>query len=31
VADDVKQHARGHMPALESLHVEVMPASGRGI
>jgi cation diffusion facilitator family transporter len=29
VADDVKEHARGHMPALESLHVELVPASGR--
>ena len=29
VADDVKEHARGHLPALESLHVEVVPASGR--
>ena len=28
VADDVREHARGHMPALESLHVEVVPASG---
>ena len=31
VADDVKQHARGHMPALESLLVEVVPASGGGV
>ena len=29
VAEDVKEHARGHVPALESLHVEVVPASGR--
>ncbi len=29
VADDVREHARGHMPALESLHVELAPASGR--
>jgi len=29
VADDVKKHARGHLPALESLHVELAPASGR--
>jgi cation diffusion facilitator family transporter len=29
VAEDVKQHARGHLPALESLHVELVPASGR--
>jgi cation diffusion facilitator family transporter len=29
VADDVKEHARGHMPALESLHVELVPASGQ--
>jgi cation diffusion facilitator family transporter len=29
VADDVKKHARGHLPALESLRVEAVPASGR--
>lgn len=29
VAEDVKKHARGHLPALESLHVELVPASGR--
>jgi cation diffusion facilitator family transporter len=29
VAEDARQHARGHLPALESLHVEVVPASGR--
>jgi len=29
VADDVKEHARGHLPALESLQVELVPASGR--
>jgi cation diffusion facilitator family transporter len=29
VADDVKKHARGHVPALESLHVELVPTSGR--
>ena len=29
VADDVKKHARGHLPALESLHVELVPALGR--
>ena len=29
LADDVKEHARGHVPALESLHVEVVPTSGR--
>jgi len=29
VADDVKEHARGYLPALESLHVELVPASGR--
>jgi len=29
LADDVKKHARGHLPALESLHVELVPASGR--
>jgi cation diffusion facilitator family transporter len=29
VADDVKEHARSHLPALESLHVELVPASGR--
>jgi divalent metal cation (Fe/Co/Zn/Cd) transporter len=29
VADEVKEHARGHLPALESLHVELVPASGR--
>jgi cation diffusion facilitator family transporter len=29
VADDVKEHAHGHLPALESLHVELVPASGR--
>jgi cation diffusion facilitator family transporter len=29
VAYDVKQHARGHLPALESLHVELVPALGR--
>jgi cation diffusion facilitator family transporter len=29
LADDVKEHARGHLPALESLHVEVTPASSQ--
>ena len=29
VVDEVKKQARGHLPALESLHVEVVPASGR--
>jgi cation diffusion facilitator family transporter len=29
VADDIKEHARGHLPALQSLHVELAPASGR--
>ncbi len=29
VVEDVKEHARGHVPALESLHVEVVPTSGR--
>ena len=29
VADDVKEHARGHLAALESLHVELVQASGR--
>ena len=29
VVEDVKEHARGHAPALESLHVEVVPASCR--
>lgn len=29
VTDEVKEQARGHLPALESLHVEVVPASGR--
>jgi len=29
VTEDAKEHARGHVPALESLHVEVVPASGR--
>jgi cation diffusion facilitator family transporter len=29
VAEDAKEHARGHLPALESLNVEVVPASGR--
>ena len=29
VADEVKNQARGHMPALESLHVELVSASGR--
>ena len=29
VADEVKERARGYLPALESLHVEVVPASGR--
>ncbi len=29
VVDDVKQDAREHLPALESLHVEVAPASRR--
>ena len=28
VADDVKEHAGGHLPALENLHVELVPASG---
>jgi cation diffusion facilitator family transporter len=28
VADDVREHARAQMPALESLHVELVPASG---
>jgi len=27
VADHVQEHARGHLPALESLHVELGPAS----
>jgi cation diffusion facilitator family transporter len=25
VAEDAKEHARGHLPALESLHVELVP------
>ncbi len=29
VVDGVKQHARGHLPALQSLHVELATASGR--
>jgi cation diffusion facilitator family transporter len=29
IADDVNEHARGHMRALESLHVELVPASGQ--
>jgi divalent metal cation (Fe/Co/Zn/Cd) transporter len=29
LADEIRDHARGHLPALESLHVEVVPASGR--
>ena len=29
VADDVKEHARGHLAALESIHVELVQASGR--
>lgn len=29
VDEDVKKHARGHLPALDSLRVEVVPASGR--
>jgi divalent metal cation (Fe/Co/Zn/Cd) transporter len=29
VTDDFKEHARGHLPVLESIHVEVVPASGR--
>lgn len=29
VAEDVNEHARGHLPALENLHLEVVPASGR--
>jgi cation diffusion facilitator family transporter len=29
IADHVQEHARGHLPALESLHVEVRPASVR--
>jgi cation diffusion facilitator family transporter len=29
VVEDVKKLARGHLPALEYLHVEVIPASGR--
>jgi cation diffusion facilitator family transporter len=29
VTDDIKEHARGHLPALENLHLEVAPASGR--
>ena len=28
MAEDAKEHARGHLPALENLHVEVVPASG---
>jgi divalent metal cation (Fe/Co/Zn/Cd) transporter len=30
ITEDVKGHASGHMPALESLHVEVVPTSARG-
>ncbi len=29
VADEVKKNAGGNLPALESLHVELVPASGR--
>jgi cation diffusion facilitator family transporter len=29
LADEVRAHARGHLAALESLHVEVLPGSGR--
>jgi cation diffusion facilitator family transporter len=29
LADDIRNHARGHLAALESLHVETVPASGR--
>jgi divalent metal cation (Fe/Co/Zn/Cd) transporter len=29
VVEDVREHARAHLPALESLHVEIVPASGR--
>ena len=29
VAEDAKEHARGHLPSLEILHVEVVPALGR--
>ena len=28
-ADGLKEHARGHLPALESLHVEIVPTSSR--
>jgi cation diffusion facilitator family transporter len=27
IAEDVREHARGHLPALASLHVELVPAS----
>jgi divalent metal cation (Fe/Co/Zn/Cd) transporter len=26
VAEDLKEHARGHLPALEHLHLDVVPA-----
>jgi divalent metal cation (Fe/Co/Zn/Cd) transporter len=29
LADEIRDHARGHRPALESLHVELVPSSGR--
>ena len=29
LADDIRCHAQGHLAALESLHVETVPASGR--
>ena len=29
LADDIRGHAQGHLAALESLHVETVPASGR--
>jgi hypothetical protein len=29
VADEVREHARHHLPALQSLHIEIVPASER--
>jgi cation diffusion facilitator family transporter len=29
LADEIRDHARGHLAALQSLHVEIVPSSGR--
>ena len=30
ITEDIKGHASGHLPALENLHVEVVPTFGSG-